>query len=288
MKSLSTLARSVLLLAAGVFLALAVPASAAPQRGLGQGKPGGSPAQRRAERQARRQARQQNRAAAEQRGQAPGGSTMAPKPGGASGPNARAGTPRPLPGNANPAGPVGTAPPASSVQPGGSSGANARAGTPRAAGAGAAAQQAGNIPPGMMNRLQQMSPEERDRWLQNNKTFQSLPAEQQAAIRKNFKDWDKLPPEKKANYDRNADALAQMTPEQRNNLRTQVMPQWRTMTPDRRQEIKQRLNSLNGLSDAERNQKLNDPNFYQGLSPQEHNVLKQFGEYKLNPGPGSQ
>ena len=206
---------------------------------------------------------------------------MAPQPGGNSGPNARAGTPRPAPNAPNP-GAAGSAP----MQPGGLSGANARAGTPRTPGAAAPAPQAGNIPPGVMNRLQQMPPEERDRWLQNNKAFQSLPADKQAAIRKNFKDWDKLPPEKKANYNQNAGALANMTPEQRDNLRTQVMPQWRTMTPDRRQEIRQRLNSLNGLSDAERNQKLNDPNFYQGLSPQEHNVLKQFGEYKLNPGSG--
>jgi DNA-directed RNA polymerase subunit F len=185
--------------------------------------------------------------------------------------------------------PAAAAQPASSgVLPGGMSGANARAGTPRAAANSPAKQQQGNLPAGWMNRLQQMSPEERERFLQNNQKFQSLPPEQQKAIRDRFAQWNKLTPEQRQNMEKNAQALAQLTPEQRQAVRTQLLPQWRQLTPDRRQEIKQRLNSLNGLNDAERNQKLNDPNFYQGLSPQEHNVLKQMGQLKLSPGAGGE
>jgi hypothetical protein len=147
-------------------------------------------------------------------------------------------------------------------------------------------QTAGNVPAGWQQRLQQMSPEERERFLQNNEKFQGLPKAQQDQIRQRFEKWDQLSPQQKAQMNQNAQALGKLSPEQREKLRTQVLPQWKQLTPERRQELKQRLGSLNGLSDAERNQKLNDPNFYQGLSPQEHDVLKQLGEYKLTPGAG--
>jgi Protein of unknown function (DUF3106) len=155
-----------------------------------------------------------------------------------------------------------------------------------------------------MNRLQQMPPEERERFLQNNEKFQGLPPQQQEQIRQRAKQFDKLTPEQRQNLEKNAKTLEQMTPEQRQKIqqtydsyarltpeqrqavRTQLLPQWKNLSLDRRQEIKQRLNSLNGIGDAERNQKLNDPNFYQGLSPQEHNVLKQMGDLRLNPGAG--
>ncbi len=149
-------------------------------------------------------------------------------------------------------------------------------------------QPAAGVPAGWQQRLQQMSPDERERFLQNNEKFRSLPKEQQNQIRRHFAEWDRLPPQQKETMNRNAEALAKLTPAQRSSLRTQVLPQWRQLAPERRQELKQRLGSLNGLSDAERNGRLNDPNFYQGLSPQEHDVLKQLGEYRLTPGGGAE
>lgn len=268
-------------LAVGVCLGGA--AAAVPQRGVGQAAGGRTPAQQRAERQARRQARQQKRA---QTGAIHSSGETPPQPGASSGPNARAGTPRPVPGGPPAGAPLASTPPAPSIQPGASSGTNARAGTPRPAANGAPAQQQSNLPADWENRLRQMPPEDRERFLQNNQKFQSLPPDQRAQIRQHFAEYDRLSPGQKEKANQTADALARLTPAQRQNLRTQVLPQWRQMAPERRQEIKQRLNSLNGLSDAERNQKLNDPNLYQGLSPQEHDLLKQFGEYKLNPGAG--
>jgi len=133
-----------------------------------------------------------------------------------------------------------------------------------------------------------MSPEERERFLQNDQRFRSLPPEQQAKIRENFEKWNRLSPEQKEKLNQNAEALAKLTPEQRQTIRTQLLPQWRQLTPERRQELKQRLGTLNGMGDADRNQRLNDPNFYEGLSPREHDVLKQLGEYRLTPGAGGE
>jgi len=288
MKLLAKIAGTLLLAAAGVCLAGAVSVSAAPQRGLGQSNAEKTPAQRRAERQARMQARAQRRAQAQQQhGAAPSGSVAPAQPGGSSGANARAGTPRSAPGEPTVGAAAPAAQPATSMQPGGTAGANARAGIPRTPASGAPAQQPqGAIPSDWMNRLQQMPPEERERFLQNNQKFQSLPPQQQAQIRQRFNEWNKLTPQQRQNMERNASALARLTTEQRQAVRTQLLPQWRQLAPERRQEIKQRLNGLNGLSDEERSRKLNDPSFYQGLSPQEHDVLKQMGDLRLNPGAG--
>ena len=133
-----------------------------------------------------------------------------------------------------------------------------------------------------------MSPEERERFLQNDQRFRSLPPEQKEKIRQHFDEWNRLPQEKKEQLNKTAAAFEKLTPEQRQMVRTQILPQWRQLTPERRQELRQRLGSLNGLSDAERDQRLNDPNFYKGLSPQEHDVLKQLGDLKLNPGSGGE
>jgi uncharacterized protein YcgL (UPF0745 family) len=133
-----------------------------------------------------------------------------------------------------------------------------------------------------------MSPEERERFLQNDQRFHNLPPAEQARIRQHFEEWSRLSPEQKDKLSRTSEALGKLTPEQLHSVRTQLLPQWRQLTPERRKDLRQRLGSLNGLSDAERNQKLNDQNFYQGLSPQEHDVLKQLGDLKLSPGSGAE
>jgi len=142
------------------------------------------------------------------------------------------------------------------------------------------------MPANWQKQLQSMSPAERERFLNNNEKFQSLPPDQKEKIRENLAKFDKLTPAQQDKMTKAAEAYQKLTPEQRTNLRTQVIPKWQKMSSDRRQDLTQRLHSLDGMSDAERNQKLNDPNFYQGLSPQEHDVLKQLGEYKLTPGAG--
>jgi hypothetical protein len=225
----------------------------------------------------------------------PAGSQQHPAPqaGGQSGPNARAGTPRQNPGGAQATGPASSGAPTVSApqsgqQAGGQSGANARAGTMRQAppqnSQVSGQHTAQNLPEDWQKRLQQMTPQEREHFWQNDDHFHNLPPEQQEQIKRNFEEWKKLSPQQKEKMTKTAETLSKLTPDQLRNVRTQLLPQWRQMTPERRQDLRQRLSSLNGLSDAERSQRLNDPSFYQGLSPQEHGVLKQLGEMKLNPG----
>jgi predicted Fe-S protein YdhL (DUF1289 family) len=65
-----------------------------------------------------------------------------------------------------------------------------------------------------------------------------------------------------------------MTPEQREHIRTDVLPRWRQMPPDRKQAIRQRLRVLQNMPEYARNQRLNDPNFTRGMSEEDRSTLR--------------
>ena len=66
----------------------------------------------------------------------------------------------------------------------------------------------------------------------------------------------------------------QLTPEQRDHMRTEVLPRWRQMPPDRKQAIRQRLSVLQNMPEYARNQQLNDPNFTRGMSEEDRSTLR--------------
>jgi hypothetical protein len=67
-----------------------------------------------------------------------------------------------------------------------------------------------------------------------------------------------------------------MTPEQRTYVRQTLLPQWQQLPPPRRQAIMQRLHSLRDMSEPERESKLNDPAFMEGMSGEDRDTLKQL------------
>ena len=78
--------------------------------------------------------------------------------------------------------------------------------------------------------------------------------------------------------------LEQMTPEQRQYVRQTLLPQWKSMPPARRQVMMQHLQQLRGLTDAQREERLNDPAFVSGLSPDEQNMLRNLNRLRVGGG----
>jgi hypothetical protein len=133
---------------------------------------------------------------------------------------------------------------------------------------------ASHLPPGAVQRLRDMSPEQQERFLRNNQRFQSLPPQQQARIRQNLQRWNNLSPAEKdrlSHAERNWESLS---PEQRQVFKNQVLPKWQQMTPERRQLVIGRLHTLQGMTPAQRDAALKDPRFMQGLTPDEQDVLR--------------
>jgi hypothetical protein len=111
-------------------------------------------------------------------------------------------------------------------------------------------------PPNVQERWRNMSPQDRQRLLQNEERLRRLPPAQQQVLRDRAQVWNR------------------MTPAQREHVRTEVLPRWRQMPPDRKQAIRQRLRVLQNMPEYARNQRLNDPNFTRGMSEEDRSTLR--------------
>ena len=138
------------------------------------------------------------------------------------------------------------------------------------------------LPPKWIENLRDMSPEEQQRFLQNNRLFQNLQPERQAQIRKNLENWNKLTPEQRDALRERAEVLEHMTPAQRMYLRNTLLPKWQAMPPDRRQVINGRLRILQTMGPAAQQAALNDSKFMQGLSPDEQSMVRDLNSFR-NP-----
>lgn len=138
----------------------------------------------------------------------------------------------------------------------------------------AAARNLMGLPPKWVEHLQELSPEEQERFLRNNARFQGLPPQRQQLIRQMLERWNRLSPEERNALRDRERVLEQMTPEQREHIQNDLLPKWQHLAPERRQLLLGRLRTLRGLNESERETRLNDPQFMQGLTPDEQGMLR--------------
>jgi len=143
------------------------------------------------------------------------------------------------------------------------------------------------LPPKAMERLQDMPPARQEQFLRNNQRFLSLPPEQQAQIRERLQAWNRLTPGQQQALRDRQNVWERMTPEQQRNVRQSLLPRWQQMPPERRQAILQRLHSLRNMSEADRQAKLNDPAFFEGLNPEDRDMLGQLAHLHVGMAPDS-
>ena len=140
------------------------------------------------------------------------------------------------------------------------------------------------LPPKWVEKLQQMSPDDRERFMRNNARFQSLPPERQQQIRRRLQQYDRLTPDQQSAITHREQVFRSMTPTQREHVRNDLAPRWQQLPQDRRQVIKSRLQALSNMPEAQRQQLLNDPKFMQGLNPNEQDLLRNLNALR-NPAP---
>jgi hypothetical protein len=138
-----------------------------------------------------------------------------------------------------------------------------------------------DLPPKYADQLRTMTPEQQQRFLNNNERFLSLPPERQAQVRNQLRQWNSLGPEQQqAILDRER-VWQSMTPAQQRYVRDTLMPQWQAMTPARKQAILKKLHDLRGLDDSQRAAKLNDGSFNSGLDPGERQMLRDLSGLRV-------
>lgn len=147
-------------------------------------------------------------------------------------------------------------------------------------------QQAGvGAPRPWVDQMRSLTPQQRDKVLQNSKAFQNLSPDKQTKIRQQFNQWDRMTPQQRADQQIKEDNWRRMTPEQRDHIKNDVLPQWKQMPWDRQQVMKQKLGVLQNMPESARNQRLNDPNFTKGMSDQEKSMLHDLSHTHVGGAP---
>jgi len=136
-----------------------------------------------------------------------------------------------------------------------------------------------------VDRMRDLSPQQRENVLQNSRAFQNLSPEQQGKIRQQFKQWDGWTPQQRADQRTKEETWRQMTPQQRDHIKNDVLPKWRQMPWDRQQAMRQKLGVLQNMPESARNQRLNDPNFTRGMSDDERSMLKDLSHTHVGGAP---
>jgi hypothetical protein len=140
-----------------------------------------------------------------------------------------------------------------------------------------------------VDQMRDLSPQQRDRVLQNSKAFQNLSPDKQGRIRQQFNQWDHMSPTQQSKLRENENIWRKLTPDQQQHIKNDVMPRWRQMPWDRQQVVKQKLGILQNMPESARNQRLNDPNFTRGLSDEERSTLQDLSHMHVGaPDPPSE
>ena len=117
------------------------------------------------------------------------------------------------------------------------------------------------------NDQQRLSPEDRQRMLQNQRSFRQLSPQQQQDLRDRERVWQ------------------QMTPQQRDHIKNEVLPSWRNLPPQRKKAIEQRLGVLQNMPEFARNEHLKDPNFTRGMSAEDRATLRDLSHLHVGGAP---
>lgn len=141
------------------------------------------------------------------------------------------------------------------------------------------------LPPAWVERLQDMPPEQQEKFLSNNKRFQDMTPQQQAQIRNRLQFWNNLTPDQRQELREREQIWEKMTPEQRQYVHETLLPQWQAMPPASKMIIRRHLQRLQGLNEDERQQMLNNPAFMRNMTPEEQNMLRELSRLRVGNTP---
>jgi len=106
-----------------------------------------------------------------------------------------------------------------------------------------------------VDQMRDLSPQQRDRVLQNSRAFQNLSPDKQGRIRQQFNQWDRMNPSQQSDLRQKENTWRNLTPGQRDHIKNDVLPRWRQMPWDRQQVMKQKLGVLQNMPESARNQR---------------------------------
>jgi hypothetical protein len=116
-------------------------------------------------------------------------------------------------------------------------------------------------------KFNNLNSQEKQKVLEYNKRFQSLPPAQRQQMQEAAQNWRRL------------------SPEQKSHITNDVLPRWKQLPPDRQRAIQQRLGVLKNMPESARNQHLADPNFTRGMSEDDKAMLRDLSHMHVGGAP---
>jgi hypothetical protein len=117
------------------------------------------------------------------------------------------------------------------------------------------------------------------------RNFNDLSPQDRQKVLQNYKNFQKLTPAQRQQQKEAADNWSKLTPQQKNHIREDVLPKWKQLPPDRQRAISQRLGVLKNMPESARNQHLNDPNFTRGMNEEDKATLKDLSHMHVGGAP---
>ncbi len=94
-----------------------------------------------------------------------------------------------------------------------------------------------------------------------------------------------MSPAQRQELNNRAQVWNNLSQSQRDHIRNDVLPRWKEMSPDRRQAVQQRLGVLKNMPESARTQRLNDPNFTRGMSEEDKSTLRDLNNLRAGGAP---
>jgi Protein of unknown function (DUF3106) len=141
------------------------------------------------------------------------------------------------------------------------------------------------LPSTWVERLQDMTPAEQEKFLANNERFKGMTPQQQAQIRARLQYWNNLSPDQRQELRERERVWERMTPEQRQYVHDTLLPKWQSMPPASKLIIRRHLARLSGLNENQRQEMLNRRSFMKNMTPEEQSMLKELSRLRVGDTP---
>ena len=132
------------------------------------------------------------------------------------------------------------------------------------------------LPPALLDRLEKMTPEQRERVLRNNRRFQQLPPRQQEVLRERLRRLQELTPEQRELIEQRFQIFSNLTPRQQEKARQLYERRWRRLPPERRRALLEEFRHLREMPPADRDQRLSSEDLQSHFSAEERDLLQQL------------
>jgi hypothetical protein len=132
------------------------------------------------------------------------------------------------------------------------------------------------VGPTILDRLEAMSPEQRQRMLER------LPLERRQRIEERLRAYESLPPAERDRLRRQYDTFRALTPQQKEMAR-RLFRRFMQLPPGRRQVLRQEANRLSQIPWPKRQARMASPDFASRFTPEERQILHALAA--LTPSP---